>query len=150
MADAKDEFVESLKGRLVLSGKKNVELKDSSESNRNKAMENIAEAFSDPVSDFIDKKASHGEATVDIVSYDRSVRVGHGTSHITGKEVVNLSVAECVQNAVDAHNASPDAHPDIREEIARVEAGGLKIAPPEHEGVGTMLFYTGTLIEGGN
>ena len=31
-------------------------------------------------------------------------------------------------------------------EIARVEANGLKIAPPEHEGVGTMLFYTGTLI----
>lgn len=27
-----------------------------------------------------------------------------------------------------------------------VEANGLKIAPPEHEGVGTMLFYTGTLI----
>lgn len=27
-----------------------------------------------------------------------------------------------------------------------VEYNGLKIAPPEHEGVGTMLFYTGTLI----
>lgn len=35
---------------------------------------------------------------------------------------------------------------DNAAEIARVEANGLKIAPPEHEGVGTMLFYTGTLI----
>lgn len=39
---------------------------------------------------------------------------------------------------------------DNAAEIARVEAGGLKIAPPEHEGVGTMMFYTGTLIEGGD
>lgn len=35
---------------------------------------------------------------------------------------------------------------DNAAEIARVEANGLKIAPPEHEGVGTMLFYTGELI----
>lgn len=35
---------------------------------------------------------------------------------------------------------------DNAAEIARVEVNGLKIAPPEHEGVGTMLFYTGTLI----
>ena len=35
---------------------------------------------------------------------------------------------------------------DNAAEIARVEANGLKIAPPEHAGVGTMLFYTGTLI----
>lgn len=39
---------------------------------------------------------------------------------------------------------------DNAADIARVEAGSLKIAPPEHEGVGTMLFYTGTLIEGGD
>lgn len=35
---------------------------------------------------------------------------------------------------------------DNAAEIARVDANRLKIAPPEHEGVGTMLFYTGTLI----
>jgi len=38
---------------------------------------------------------------------------------------------------------------DLADEISRVEAGGLKIAHPEHEGEGEMIFYTGTLIEEG-
>lgn len=150
MGNPQKEFVESLKERLAIAGEKNVVIKDASENSRKKAMGNIAEAFSEPVNDFIDKKAASGGGSSDeIFSYDGSVAIGHGTNPVTGNPVKNLSVAGYVESVVSAHNVNAESHPDIREEIARVESGGLKIAPPEHEGVGTMLFYTGTLIEGG-
>lgn len=145
--DPQEEFVESLKERLAIAGEKNVVIKDASEASRKKAMENIAEAFSEPVNDFIDKKsASGGGSSNDVVSYDGSVSIGHGVNPVTGEPITNLSVTGYVESVVGAHNVNLEAHPDIREEIARVEAGGLKIAPPDHEGVGTMMFYTGELL----
>lgn len=157
-----EEFVESLKERLALAGEKNVVIKDASESSRKKAMENIAEAFSEPVNDFIDKKsASGGGSSNDVVSYDGSVAIGHGTNPVTGEPITNLSVAGYVESVVGAHNVNAESHPDIREEIARGdkenadaiaaetaarEAAVLRIAPPESAGTGEVIFYRGELV----
>ena len=53
------------------------------------------------------------------------------------RAISSESEESAARESGDADNAA---------EIARVEVNGLKIAPPEHEGVGTMLFYKGTLI----
>jgi hypothetical protein len=146
--EAQKKFVDDLKERLVAAGKKNVAIEaDTLEENQKKAMENIAEAFSEPVNDFIEKKsAAGGGYSNEIVSYDGSVAIGRGVNPVTGEPITNLSVTDYVGSVVGSHNVDAGAHPDIREEIARVEAGGLKIAPPEHEGEGEMMFYTGVLL----
>lgn len=62
-----------------------------------------------------------------------------GNEDCASREYVDAQDAQIREDMAsgDAENAA---------EIARVANRGLKIAPPEHEGVGTMLFYNGELI----
>lgn len=119
---AQDEFVESLKKNLIVSGKKNVVLVEPGEKNRDKAMENIAEAFSDPVKEFIDKETSRrsDDNSDKITSYDKSVSISLSKDASTGKEFTDLSVAKTVANSVNQHNQSSQSHPDIRGNIISV------------------------------
>jgi len=147
---AQDEFVESLKDRLVEAGKKNVVIIEPGESSRKKAMENVAEAFSDPVNDFIEKKSRSGESSGDVVSYDGTVSVNKGLNPATGEPVTNLSVRDYVTTSVNNHNVDVSAHEDIRAAIAAEtaarEAAVLRIAPPEYAGTGEVIFYRGELV----
>ena len=115
---AQDEFVESLKERLVEAGRNNIVIIEPGESSRKKAMENIAEAFSDPVNDFIEKKSRSGESSGDVVSYDGTVSVNKGLNPATGETVTNLSVRDYVTTSVNNHNVDINAHEDIRADIA--------------------------------
>lgn len=139
--EAQKKFVEDLKERLVEAGKKNVAIEaDSLEENQKKAMENIAEAFSEPVKDFIDRESQ--TADVSIVSYDHSVDVRQGVDPVTGKELTNLSVANTVNTAISNHNIDETAHPDIRQHI---DGSVLKIAVGP-DGSNEMTFYRGELL----
>lgn len=148
--EAQKKFVEDLKERLVGAGKKNVAIEaDSLEENQKKAMENIAEAFSEPVKEFIDSETSQ-VANISIVSYDRSVDINSGVDPVTRKKITNLSVANTVNDAISNHNVDENAHEDIRADIAAEtaarEAAVLRIAPPESAGTGEVIFYRGGLI----
>ena len=103
-------------------------------------MENIAEAFSEPVKDFIDRESQ--TADVSIVSYDHSVDVRQGVDPVTGKELTNLSVANTVNTAISNHNIDETAHPDIRQHI---DGSVLKIAVGP-DGSNEMTFYRGELL----
>ena len=140
--EAQKKFVENLKERLVDAGKKNVAIEaETLEENQKKAMENIAEAFSEPVKEFIDSETSQ-VANISIVSYDRSVEVMPGKDPVTGKEFTNLSVNKTINNAIAAHNVDPEAHADIRRCI---EDSVLKIAVGP-DGSNEMTFYRGELL----
>ena len=119
--EAQKKFVEDLKERLVDAGKKNVAIEaDSLEENQKKAMENIAEAFSEPVKNFIDMESSQ-VANVSLVSYDQTVNIRDGVDPVTGKEITNLSVAAAINAAISAHNVAENAHEDIRQAISGVD-----------------------------
>ena len=140
--ETQKKFVEDLKERLVEAGKKNVAIEANSlEDNQKKAMENIAEAFSEPVKDFIDRESSQ-VANVSLVSYDRTVYINAGVDPVTGKEVTNLSVANTVNTAISNHNVDENAHPDIRQHI---DDSVLKIAVGP-DGSNEMTFYRGELL----
>jgi len=47
---------------------------------------------------------------------------------------------------IDSTNNKLKVSSEITDQIDDLKDNQLKIAPPEHEGVGTMLFYTGELI----
>ena len=140
--EAQKKFVEDLKERLVDAGKKNVAIEaETLEENQKKAMENIAEAFSEPVKEFIDSETSQ-VANISIVSYDKSVEVMPGKDPVTGKEFTNLSVNKTINNAIAAHNVDPEAHADIRQCI---EDSVLKISVGP-DGSNEMTFYRGELL----
>lgn len=134
-AEAQKKFVEDLKERLVAAGKKNVAIEaDSLEENQKKAMENIAEAFSEPVKNFIDMESSQ-VANVSLVSYDQTVNIRDGVDPVTGKEITNLSVADAINAAISNHNVDESAHEDIRQAISDVDGKGLVVEN------GQLRFY---------
>ena len=94
---AQEKFVSSLKERLVAAGKKNLEITEKGEENQKKAMENLAEAFSDPVKEFIDEEANGGTQP-SITSYDGSVSVKPVIDPVSKKTSVDLSVYGCASN----------------------------------------------------
>lgn len=94
---AQEKFVSSLKERLVAAGKKNLEITEKGEENQKKAMENLAEAFSDPVKEFIDDEANGGTQP-SITSYDKSVSVKPVIDPVSKKTSVDLSVYGCSSN----------------------------------------------------
>lgn len=132
MATAQEEFVESLKRKLIASGEKNVVLVEPGKANRDKAMENIAEAFSDPVKDFIDKESSGTSVAASITSRDQSVSVAETRNPSTGASVTDLSVAKTVSNSVKTHNQSSSSHPDIRDTVAGVNTA-LEAHKADHD-----------------
>ena len=163
-----EEFVKDLSERLVEAGRKNVELEPYPvEDSQKKAMENLAEAFSEPVKKFIDRESSQGVDS-DIVSYDRSVDVYSGVDPVSEKKIFNLSVSRVVNAAIESHNVDPEAHADIREAVSshvndknnphevtaeqvgavtpeQLDAAVLKIAVGP-EGSNEMTFYRGELL----
>ena len=73
LVTAKDEFIKSLAEELVKAGRKNTEISLPGDAGRKEAMENLAEAFADPVGEYVEKEmaiASEGlrssDGTVDI------------------------------------------------------------------------------------
>lgn len=62
--DPKEEFEKRLAEELVKAGKDNMSIEEAGDEGRKKAMERIAEAFTEPVGDFIDEKAAGVSAGV--------------------------------------------------------------------------------------
>lgn len=110
MADPKEEFEKRLAAELVRAGQDNVSIGESGDEGRKKAMERLAEAFADPVGDFIDEKAAGTAA---------GVKSSDGTVDITTvtegeRRYADLSVRETVDSAVAAEErARKDADAEI-------------------------------------
>lgn len=95
---ARENFEKSLAEKLKAAGKKNMAITAPGEAGRDEAMENLADAFADPVGDYVDERAVAANAGV--VSSD-------GTVDVTAKVVEDraysdLSVARAVESAVAA------------------------------------------------
>lgn len=73
MTDPKEEFKTSLAERLKEAGKKNMAISSPGESGRDEAMENLADAFADPVGDYVDERAV--AASAGVVSSDGTVDI---------------------------------------------------------------------------
>lgn len=156
-----EEFVESLKEKLVHAGKLNAEIdvrNTTVEEGQKKAMENIAEAFSEPVKNFIDRE-SKGGGVAAITSADGTVSVSRNVEPGTGNVTTDLSVARTVYGAVSEHANRTDNPHDVtaaqvgayttqetEERISQsLDASVLKIAAPSQSGTNTMIFYRGNL-----
>ncbi len=98
MADPKQEFRERLAAELVEAGKDNVSIEETGDAGRKKAMERLAEAFADPVGDFIDEKSAGTAAGV--TSSDGTVDIASVT--VEERQYADLSVRETVDSAVAA------------------------------------------------
>lgn len=110
MADPKEEFEKRLAAELVEAGKDNVSIEESGDEGRKKAMERLAEAFADPVGDFIDEKAAGTAAGVK--SSDGTVDIATVTEG--DRQYADLSVRETVDSAVAAEEqARKDADAEI-------------------------------------
>lgn len=110
MADPKEEFEKRLAAELVKAGQDNVSIEESGDEGRKKAMERLAEAFADPVGDFIDEKAAGTAAGVK--SSDGTVSVSTVTEG--DRQYADLSVRETVDSAVAAEEqARKDADAEI-------------------------------------
>lgn len=110
MADPKEEFEKRLAEELVKAGQDNVAIEESGDAGRKKAMERLAEAFADPVGDFIDEKAAGVSAGVK--SSDGSVSISTVTEG--ERRYADLSVRETVDSAVAAEEqARKDADAEI-------------------------------------
>lgn len=108
--DPKQEFRTRLAEELVEAGKDNVSIEESGDEGRKKAMERLAEAFADPVGDFIDEKAAGTAAGVK--SSDGTVDIATVTEG--DRQYADLSVRETVDSAVAAEEqARKDADAEI-------------------------------------
>lgn len=109
-ADPKEEFERRLAEELVKAGKDNMSIEEAGDEGRKKAMERLAEAFTEPVGDFIDEKAAGVSAGVK--SSDGSVSISTVTED--DREYADLSVRETVDSAVAAEEqARKDADAEI-------------------------------------
>lgn len=59
---AKDDFRKSLAEELVKAGRKNTEISSPGDAGRKEAMENMAEAFADPVCEYVEKETATASA----------------------------------------------------------------------------------------
>ena len=59
---AKDDFRKSLAEELVKAGLKNMKISASGDAGRKEAMENLAEAFADPVGEYVEKETATASA----------------------------------------------------------------------------------------
>ena len=109
--DPKQEFRTRLAEELVEAGKDNVSIEETGDEGRKKAMERLAEAFADPVGDFIDEKAAGTAAGVK--SSDGTVDIATVTEG--DRQYADLSVRETVDSAVAAEER---ARREADEEIA--------------------------------
>ncbi len=109
--DPKEEFERKLAEELVKAGQDNVSIEESGDAGRKKAMERLAEAFTEPVGDFIDEKAAGAAAGVR--SSDGTVAVSTVTEG--DRRYADLSVRETVDSAVAAEE---QARKDADEAIA--------------------------------
>lgn len=93
---AKDDFRKSLAEQLVKAGRKNTEISAPGDAGRKEAMENLAEAFADPVGEYVEKETATASA---------GLRSSDGTVDITPvtegeRTYSDLSVRETVDSAV--------------------------------------------------
>lgn len=96
--DPKQEFRTRLAEELVEAGKDNVSIEEAGDAGRKKAMERLAEAFADPVGDFIDEKAAgtaagvkSSDGTVDIATVTEGERT---YSDLSVKRAVGAAKSE--------------------------------------------------------
>ena len=129
---AQDKFVSSLKEKLVKAGEKNVSIKDSSDESRSKAMENIAEAFLDPVKTFIDEESTGGTAGSPVVSLDRTVSIKPFLDPIQKRLLFDLSVRSILEGLVT----------DVRYEVNESGGGGALKKTVDGADVSVLEFMT--------
>lgn len=109
--DPKDDFRKSLAAELVKAGKANTAITETGDAGRKKAMERLAEAFADPVGEFIDEKAAGTAAGVK--SSDGTVDISTVTEG--ERTYADLSVRNAVDSAVAAE---AQARQEADEEIS--------------------------------
>lgn len=108
--DPKQEFRTRLAEELVEAGKDNVSIEESGDEGRKKAMERLAEAFADPVGEYVERETATASA---------GLRSSDGTVDITpvtegDRQYADLSVRETVDSAVAAEEqARKDADAEI-------------------------------------
>lgn len=70
MTDPKEEFKTSLAERLKEAGKRNMAITSPGDTGRDEAMENLADAFADPVGDYVDERAAKATTSTATASAD--------------------------------------------------------------------------------
>ena len=96
--DPKQEFRTRLAAELVKAGKKNTEISTPGDAGRKEAMENLAEAFADPVGEYVEKETATASAglrssdgTVDIATVTEGERT---YSDLSVKRAVGAAKSE--------------------------------------------------------
>ena len=103
---AKDDFRKSLAEELVKAGRKNTEISLPGDAGRKEAMENLAEAFADPVGEYVEKEMAI--ASAGLRSSDGTVDI----TPVTEGEMTfsDLSVKRAIAAKTNAIEASVSAH----------------------------------------
>lgn len=127
---AEEKFQAELAENLKEAGQKNMLLTENTETARDQAMQNVAEAFTEPLKEFIDSESSLAAAGVK--STDGTVTVTEGTDS-EGKHFADLSVQNEIDRATAAEQANAQA---VQDNVLRIASGGS----------GEMIFYRGTLL----